>query len=123
VSVVDRLPEAPPLRRDTMARSWLGLRALSDAGDQVWTIALAWTAVHVASPAAAGLVVPVAFQPAIVVLSFLTGLMFPLRAASIQRAAADGVRARAASLASACDKVLATVALLVAGVAPRGRSR
>jgi len=73
--------------------------------------------------AAAGLMVPAAFQPAIVVLSFLTGLMFPLRAAAIQRAAADGVRARAASLASACDKVLATVALLVAGVAPRGRSR
>jgi MFS transporter len=70
---------------------------------------------------AAALVVPGAFQPSIVALSFLIGLMFPLRAAAIQRVAADGVRARAASLASACDKVLATVALLAAGVAPRGR--
>src|SRR5262245_14239064 len=62
-----------------------------------------------------------AFQPAIVALSFLTGLMFPLRAAAIQRVAADRVRARAASLASAIDKVLATVALLAAGFVPRGR--
>ena len=73
--------------------------------------------------AGAALLVPGAFQPSIVALSFLIGLMFPLRAAAIQRVAADGVRARAASLASACDKVLATVALLLAGVAPHGRSR
>jgi hypothetical protein len=73
--------------------------------------------------AGAALAVPLAFQPAIVALSFLIGLMFPLRAAAIQREAADGVRARAASLASASDKVLATVALLLAGFAPRGRSR
>jgi hypothetical protein len=66
---------------------------------------------------------PFTFQPSIVALSFLTGLMFPLRAAAIQRVAADHVRARAASLASACDKVLATVALLLAGAAPRRRSR
>jgi hypothetical protein len=71
----------------------------------------------------AALVVPGAFQPSIVALSLLTGLMFPLRAAAIQRVAAAGVRARAASLASACDKAFATAALLLAGVAPRGRSR
>jgi hypothetical protein len=76
-----------------------------------------------AGAAAAAFVSPLAFQPAIVALSFLVGLMFPLRAAAIQRVAADAVRARAASLASACDKALATVALLAAGVAPRGRSR
>jgi MFS family permease len=73
--------------------------------------------------AGATLLTPRAFQPAIVALSFLIGLMFPLRASAIQRAAADGARARAASLASACDKVLATAALLLAGVASRGRSR
>ena len=45
-----RRPEqAPTLRHDTIARGWLALRALSDCGDQVWTIALAWTAVHVAT--------------------------------------------------------------------------
>jgi len=73
--------------------------------------------------ASAALVVPLTFQPAIAALSFLIGLMFPLRAAAIQRVAADDVRARMASLASACDKVLATVALLLAGVVPRRRSR
>jgi MFS family permease len=69
--------------------------------------------------AVAAFVVPAAFQPALVALSFLVGLMFPLRAAAIQHAASDAVRARAASLASAVDKVLATVALLAAGVMPR----
>jgi hypothetical protein len=71
----------------------------------------------------AAIVAPLAFQPAIVALSFLTGLMFPLRAAAIQQIAGDHVRARAASFASACDKVLATVALLLAGATPRARSR
>jgi len=71
----------------------------------------------------AAFVWPRAFEPAIVVLSFLTGLMFPLRAAAIQRVAADHVRARAASLASACDKVLTTATLLLAGGAPRRRLR
>jgi len=73
--------------------------------------------------AGAALVVPRAFQPAMVALSFLVGLMFPLRASAIQRIAADGVRARAASLASACDKAFATVALLMTGVAPSRRPR
>ncbi|MCW2758020.1 MAG: transporter, partial [Nocardioidaceae bacterium] len=62
------LLEAPPLRRDHLARSWLGLRAFSEAGDQVWTIALAWTAVHVGSPAAAGAVVGAGTLPRALVL-------------------------------------------------------
>ncbi len=61
-------PEAPELSHDTVARGWLVLRALSDAGDQIWTIALAWTAVHVASPAAAGLVVAAGTVPRALVL-------------------------------------------------------
>jgi hypothetical protein len=69
--------------------------------------------------AGAALAVPRVFQPAIVALSFLIGLMFPLRAAAIQRVTADDVRARAASFASACDTGLATVALLLAGAARR----
>jgi len=71
----------------------------------------------------AAIAFPFTFQLSIVALSFLTGLMFPLRAAAIQRVAADHVRARAASFASACDKVLTTVALLLAGAAPRRRPR
>ncbi|KAJ1684426.1 hypothetical protein LUZ63_020181 [Rhynchospora breviuscula] len=46
-----------------MARQWVGVRGLSQAGDAVWTVALAWTAVHVASPAAAGAVVAAGTVP------------------------------------------------------------
>jgi len=49
------------------------------------------------------------------VLSFLDGLALPLRSAGIQRLANDAVRARAASLASACDMALKTLALPLAG--------
>jgi MFS family permease len=63
---------------------------------------------------AATLVHPAIFLPVVVVLSFLLGVAEPLRAAAIQRASADDVRARAASIASACDKAAATIALLVA---------
>jgi hypothetical protein len=60
--------------------------------------------------------------PAIGVLSFLLGVMHPLRAAAIQRLARDEMRARAASVASACDKVCDTVALVLAGQWRRPRA-
>jgi MFS family permease len=41
----------------------------------------------------------------VLALAFLTGLAGPLRASAIQRVAADTARARAASLANACDMV------------------
>ena len=44
-------------------------------------------------------------------LAFLTGFAEPLRAAAIQRLAADAARARAASLANACDMVFMLIAL------------
>jgi MFS family permease len=50
-----------------------------------------------------------------VVLSLLDGLALPLRSVAIQRLASDAVRARAASLASACDMALKTIALPLAG--------
>ena len=56
------------LWQDRMVRGWLGLLGLSVAGDELWTIALAWTAVHVASPAAAGLVVAAGTIPRALVL-------------------------------------------------------
>jgi hypothetical protein len=63
----------------------------------------------------AGLLVPHVFQPAVVTACFLMGVAEPIRAAAVQRVAADRLRARAGSLASACDKVFVTVALLAAG--------
>jgi hypothetical protein len=63
----------------------------------------------------AALMVPRALVPATLALSFGTGVLHPLRAAAIQRIASDGIRARAASAASACDMALSTVFLLLAG--------
>lgn len=61
-------PEAPPFGRDRMVHAWVAIKSLSDAGDAVWTIALAWTAVQVASPAVAGSVVAAGTIPRAVVL-------------------------------------------------------
>ena len=49
-------------------------------------------------------------------LAFLLGVAQPLRAAAIQRLASDGIRARAASAASACDMAVSTIVLPLAGV-------
>jgi MFS family permease len=59
---------------------------------------------------------PSAFLAVVVALAFLSGVGNPLRAAAMQRLAADTMRARAASIASACDKACDTIALLAAGV-------
>ncbi|HEY9462164.1 MAG TPA: hypothetical protein VIR54_03695, partial [Vicinamibacterales bacterium] len=64
---------------------------------------------------AAALTIPGALVPATIALSFGTGTLHPLRASAIQRLASDGVRARAASAASAGDMALSTVFLLLAG--------
>jgi hypothetical protein len=56
------------------------------------------------------------------ILSILDGLALPLRSVAIQRLASDAMRARAASLASACDMALKTIALPLAG-SWRGRRR
>jgi hypothetical protein len=64
---------------------------------------------------------PATFLTAVVALAFLLGLAHPLRAVAIQRLAPDQGRARAASIASACDMAFKMVALPLAGVW-RGRS-
>jgi MFS family permease len=62
------------------------------------------------------LALPAAFYPVVFALSFLVGVAEPLRAAAIQRLAADEVRAQAASAASACDKALLIIGLPAAGL-------
>ena len=54
-------------------------------------------------------------SPATIALAIATGVTHPMRAAAIQRIATDGMRARAASAASACDMALSTIFLLLAG--------
>ena len=49
-------------------------------------------------------------------LAFLEGIAHPLRATAIQRLASDGIRARAASAASACDMAVSAIVLPLAGV-------
>ena len=64
---------------------------------------------------ALALTIPETLVPVTIALSFGTGVLHPLRAAAIQRLASDGIRARAASAASACDMALSTIFLLLAG--------
>jgi len=58
------------LRKDRLVLGWIGLQGLSAAGDAVWSVALAWTAVQVASPAVAGLVVAADNLPRALVVLF-----------------------------------------------------
>ena len=65
-----QLSEPPAFRRDRRVHAWIAVKALSDAGDALWTIALAWTAVQTASPAIAGLIVAAGTIPRAIVLLF-----------------------------------------------------
>ncbi len=65
-----QLSEPPAFRRDRRVQAWVGIKALSDAGDALWTIALAWTVVQIASPAVAGLIVAAGTLPRAVILLF-----------------------------------------------------
>jgi hypothetical protein len=58
---------------------------------------------------------PVAFMPVVVVLALLDGIAHSVRAGAVQRAVPDHVRARAASLASACDQAIHFMTLPMAG--------
>ena len=62
------LRRPPAFRHDRMVQTWLTIKAISDAGDAVFLIAFAWTAVQIASPAVAGLVVAAGTLPRAVVL-------------------------------------------------------
>ncbi len=75
-------------------------------------------ALGAAAAALVGLAValPTAFYPVVLLLAFVAGVAQPLRAAAIQRWAGDGYRARMASLASAVDMIVSTLALPLAGI-------
>lgn len=64
------LREPPRFSRDLAVHAWITVKALSDAGDAIWSIALAWTAVQIASPAVAGLIVAAGTVPRAVILLF-----------------------------------------------------
>ena len=62
-ATVAEVRPAPPSRRDRVAMGWVAAVAASAFGDTAWLVALAWTAVQVLDPAAAGLVVGVGTLP------------------------------------------------------------
>jgi hypothetical protein len=95
------------------AGAFAGARVAPTTGVQV-----ALSAAGIAA-AIASFAIPAAFHAAVAAACFFMGVAEPVRAAAIQRVANDRVRARAASLASACDKVCTTAALLAAGLVPR----
>ena len=95
------------------AGAFLAARLVASGRSQ-FVLALSGTAML-----AAVLLAPRAFLAAVVGTSFLLGIAEPLRAVAIQRVTADHVRARAASIASACDKGIGTMALILAGLLPR----
>ena len=100
------------------AGSWLAARKWRIDGQRLGLLAFG----------AAAVALPLLLFPgaavAAVALAFVLGLVHPLRAAALQRAAADGARARIASLASSCDMACTTLGLLAAGaLSTRRRSR
>jgi MFS family permease len=58
------------VRHDRLVQGYALATALSRAGDSVWTVALAWTAVRLASPAVAGLVLAAGTIPRALVLLY-----------------------------------------------------
>lgn len=64
------LREPPRFSRDHAVHAWIGIKALSDVGDAIWSIALAWTAVQITSPAIAGLIVAAGTLPRAAILLF-----------------------------------------------------
>lgn len=58
----------PPVRRDAVVQTWVAAATLSWLGDAIFAVALTWTAVHLLSPALAGVVVAVETIPQAVLM-------------------------------------------------------
>jgi len=100
------------------AGAWLAARVWRNDGRLHLRLLACATAVLAVS-----LVSSAGVAAAAVALAFFPGLIHPLRAAALQRVAADGVRARMASFASACDMACTTLGLLAAGALSARRRR
>lgn len=61
---------SPPFKRDRLAHLWIVTRAMSGFTETIWGIGLAWTAVQVGSPAAAGVVVAAGTVPRALLVLF-----------------------------------------------------
>jgi len=100
------------------AGAWLAARAWRNDWRLQWLLAASGAALGAAS-----LLLPAGTALSALALALVLGFVHPLRAAALQRVAGDGVRARIASLASACDMACSTLGLLAAGVISARRGR
>src|SRR5690242_4579996 len=55
-TTITSAPPVRPLHRDPMVLGWSVARGISSIGDEIWYVALSWSAVQLGSPALAGLV-------------------------------------------------------------------
>lgn len=92
---------SPPFRHDRLAHLWIVTRAMSSVTDTIWGIGLAWTAVQVGSPAAAGVVLAAGAIPRALLL-VLGGTV------------ADRFDVRRVMVASNVGRLLALVAVIAA---------
>ncbi len=99
--------------RDAPFRRYLGGQAMSEIGDQVWYVALSWTAVRLGSPATAGVLMTLASLPRIALMLFggVIADRFDIRRVMI---ASDGLRTAITLLAAAIALTGPGLALLVA---------
>lgn len=82
------------MRGDRLVQGYVAAQGLSRAGDAVWTVALAWTAVRLASPAVAGLVLAAGTIPRALVLLYggvVADRFDPLRVMRLTNLARTGV--------------------------------
>jgi hypothetical protein len=100
------------------AGAWMAARVWRNDGRLHLLLLACGTAILAVS-----LMIPAGAAAAAVALAFLPGLIHPLRAVALQRLVDDGVRARIASLASACDMACSTLGLLAAGAVSARRRR
>ena len=64
-------PAAPrPARKEPEFLRYLGGESVSQLGNQIWYVALSWTAVHLGSPGSAGVLLTVSALPRIVLMLF-----------------------------------------------------
>lgn len=94
---------SPPFRQDRLAHLWIVTRAMSSVTDTIWGIGLAWTAVQVGSPAAAGVVLAAGTIPRAVLL-MLGGTV------------ADRFDVRRVMVASNVGRLLALAAVITAAI-------
>ena len=106
----------PPVRRDPVVRVWLAGAAVSWFGDAVFAIALAWTAVHLVSPAAAGLVVAVEMVPQ-AVLMLVGGVLADRTSTRRLLVVGHGARVVVLLAGSACWVLLGPTPVVLVGVA------